>query len=465
MAQHLLTLLLLCSLWSAALWCGSYLVLRKFSALQQWPGLYWWLILLSFSPLLPLPALFQQWTIPSVLLQDTVQSVQAMAALPLHPGLVEGAPEPGRYWQAALGLVILISALQAGQLAMQWRQLQRLNRQGELLNPSLLLTPSQMQLIEGYGRRFEIRETKAAISPFIAGWKRMTLVVPTYIWQLSATQRQLLISHELTHLKRRDPQQLLLLRLLVALCWFMPSMRALEAAFIRSMELAVDREVLASQPRHAAIYGQTLLTSLKLARLDNPSQLMPGFIRVGADQGFYRQRLQQLFQPVIALSARQRGGALALLGGATLLLNLGCAQLSFDRPPQEWHLPVGKVPINSYFGEVNKIRLNRPHQGLDFGAKHGARVEAAQKGIVLIADATSLNSLYGKVVLIDHGAGYQTLYAHLDDFTVTPGARVEAGQEIGKVGATGKATGPHLHFELLLNGRQQDPASYLRFEI
>jgi murein DD-endopeptidase MepM/ murein hydrolase activator NlpD len=423
--------------------------------------LYWWLILLSFLPLLPMPSLFQHWTIPSVLLQDTVRNMQAMAALPLHPGLVEGAPDPGRYWQAVLGLVMLISALQCGRLAMQWRQLQRLINQGKPLDNSLLLTASQMQLIEGYGQRVEIRQTQAAISPFIAGWQRMTLVVPAYIWQLSVTQRQLLLSHELTHLKRRDPQQLLLLRLLVALFWFMPSMRALEAAFIRSMELAVDREVLARQPQHAALYGQTLLTSLKLARLDNPSQLMPGFIRAGTDQGFYRQRLQQLFQPVLALSALQRGGALVLLGGATLLLNLGCAQLSFSTPPQEWHLPVGKVPINSFYGEQHPFRLNRPHQGLDFGAKQGARVEAAQKGTVLIADASSLHSRYGKVVLIDHGAGYQTLYAHLDDFSVSPGARVEAGQQIGKVGATGKVTGPHLHFELLLQGKQQDPAPYL----
>ena len=310
--------------------------------------------------------------------------------------------------------------------------------------------------------QFEIRQTQAAISPFVAGWNRMVLVLPAYIGDMSEQQRQLLIDHELTHLQRRDPQQLLLLRILVALCWFNPVLRLIEQAFIRSMELAVDKAVLQKQPEQALLYGQTLLCSLKQSQAEQMPALMPGFIQSNASQSFYQQRLQQLFQPAPVLSFWQKWRATAVLCSTALLLNVGCAQLSFSSPPQEWLLPVGKVPINSFYGEKHPFRKNRPHQGLDFGAKRGATVKAAQKGKVLIADAKSLNDRYGKAVLIDHGHGYQTLYAHLDDFYIEAGQTVEPGQPIGKVGSTGRVTGPHLHFELLVDGKQQDPTPYLK---
>ena len=277
-------------------------------------------------------------------------------------------------------------------------------------------------------------------------------------------QRQLLIDHELVHLQRRDPQQLLLLRILVALCWFNPVLRLIEQAFIRSMELAVDKTVLQKQPEQALLYGQTLLCSLKQSQAEQMPALMPGFIQSNASQSFYQQRLQLLFQPTPQLSFWQRWRITALLCSTALLLNVGCAQLSFSSPPQEWVLPVGKVPINSFYGEKHPFRKNRPHQGLDFGAKRGATVKAAQKGKVLIADAKSLNNRYGKAVLIDHGHGYQTLYAHLDDFYIEAGQTVEPGQPIGKVGSTGRVTGPHLHFELLVDGKQQDPTPYLKLQ-
>jgi murein DD-endopeptidase MepM/ murein hydrolase activator NlpD len=82
---------------------------------------------------------------------------------------------------------------------------------------------------------------------------------------------------------------------------------------------------------------------------------------------------------------------------------------------------------------------------------------------VLIADSHSLHSRFGKVVLLDHGQGYQTLYAHLDNFSVQSGSRVSAGQQIGAVGASGVATGPHLHFELLQQGQQLDPTPLLQW--
>ncbi|MDR7121059.1 M23/M56 family metallopeptidase [Rheinheimera soli] len=459
MAEQLLFSLLLCSLWSGLLWFATQPLLKKFSALQQWPTLYWCLLMLSFLPLLPMPELYQHWSIPSVLLQDTVTSVQALAAQPQHPALVKPAVNTGFYWYITLSFVSIVSLLLLWRLVKQWQQVQQLIAQAEQVDTKLLLSQAQLALLPP---SFEIRQTQVAVSPFISGWKHMVLVLPAYVETMSEQQRQLLIEHELVHLQRRDPQQLLLLRILVALCWFNPVLRLIEQAFIRSMELAVDKAVLQKQPEQALLYGQTLLYSLKQSQAEQMPALMPGFIQSNASQSFYQQRLQQLFQPAPELSYRQRSRTTAVLCSTALLLNVGCAQLSFSPPPQEWLLPVGKVPITSFYGVKHPFRQNRPHQGLDFGAKRGATVKAAQKGKVLIADDKSLHDRYGKTVLIDHGHGYQTLYAHLDDFYIKAGQTVEPGQPIGKVGATGRVTGPHLHFELLVDGKQQDPTPYLK---
>ncbi|SEA01096.1 M23/M56 family metallopeptidase [Alkalimonas amylolytica] len=458
MAQQLLISLLLCSLWTVLLWQASQFLLKKYSALQQWPPFFWCLLGLCFLPLLPLPELGQQWTIPSVLLQDTLHSIQTETAQPQHPGLIQPPANSQSLWWWLLGCVFSISLWQLCRIARQWQRLQQLIRHAEPLPATRLFSPAQLALLPP---QLEIRQTEAAISPFIAGWSRMVLVVPAYIWQFTAQQRQLLLEHELAHLQRRDPQQLLLLRILVAVCWFNPLLRQIEQAFIRSMELAVDQAVLARQPDLALLYGQTLLSSLKLSQATPQPALTAALIHTNTGHSFYQQRLQQLFQPCSTLSSWQRWRIPLAVGGAAMLLNLGGAQLSYSAPPEDWLLPVGQVPITSAYATQHPLRQNRPHQGVDFGAAQGSDITAAQKGKVLIADATSLHSRYGKVVLIDHGHGYQTLYAHLDDFYVTAGQSVAAGEAIGTVGATGRVTGPHLHFELLRNGQHQDPARYL----
>lgn len=459
MAQQLLMSLLLCSLWAALLWLSNLLLLRKIPGLQQWSTFYWYLLGLCFLPLLPLPQLSQHWTIPSVLLQDAVYSIQTLAVQPEHPGLIQQRAGMEKFWVVLLGFVCFISLLRVTRVAKQWRQLQQLITLAEPIAAATLLSPAQQASIPP---TVEMRKTQAAISPFVAGWNRMVLVVPAYIWQLSAQQRHLLVAHELTHIKRRDPQQLLVLRLLVEFCWFIPALRHIEQAFIRSIELAVDQAVLAKQPELTRIYGQTLLNSLKLSQGSHLSSLMPGFIHGNTDQAFYQQRLQQLFHRPPKLTAWKKWRISIALICSLLALQMSSSGLGYSDPPQEWLPPVGNVTVTSFYAEKHPIRQNRPHQGMDFGAAAGTTVKATHKGRVLIADATSLNSGYGKTVLIDHGHGYQTLYAHLDDFFIAAGQIVKAGEPIGTVGTTGRVTGPHLHFEILLNGQQQDPANYLR---
>ena len=97
------------------------------------------------------------------------------------------------------------------------------------------------------------------------------------------------------------------------------------------------------------------------------------------------------------------------------------------------------------------------HGGLDIGAGMGASIVAAGAGDVIYAGA---NGGYGNCVMIDHGNGIVTVYAHMSSIGVSYGQYVTAGQYVGAVGSTGVSTGPHCHFEIRINGAQTDPAAY-----
>ena len=101
----------------------------------------------------------------------------------------------------------------------------------------------------------------------------------------------------------------------------------------------------------------------------------------------------------------------------------------------------------------------RAHNGVDYGAPSGTAVRSVGDGVV---ESAGRQNGYGNVVQLMHSSGKSTLYAHLSRIDVRPGQRVEQGQRIGAVGATGWATGPHLHFEFRINGQVQDPLQAAR---
>jgi murein DD-endopeptidase MepM/ murein hydrolase activator NlpD len=105
------------------------------------------------------------------------------------------------------------------------------------------------------------------------------------------------------------------------------------------------------------------------------------------------------------------------------------------------------------------IRAPAMHSGLDFRAPTGERVLATATGTVATA---GWNGGYGRMVEIDHGNGYATRYAHLSEILVKEGQSVRPGQLIGRVGSTGRSTGPHLHYETRIDGEAVDPRKFLR---
>lgn len=117
--------------------------------------------------------------------------------------------------------------------------------------------------------------------------------------------------------------------------------------------------------------------------------------------------------------------------------------------------------ITSQFGNRRHPILKKytMHTGIDIGGKSGESILAANKGTIIIA---GWQDAYGNTVVIDHGGGITTLYAHCSKILVKNGQEVKVGQVIAKVGSTGWSTGPHLHFEVRVDGEPKNPLNYVK---
>ncbi len=170
----------------------------------------------------------------------------------------------------------------------------------------------------------------------------------------------------------------------------------------------------------------------------------------------FNQELHDLKEPSFALTAGQ------------FLMVPGGTKPYVARVVQAYGVP---VPSNAARGTGNfgwpvSGRITQKwwtrHHGIDVGAPKGSPVYAADAGFVTFAAWDREPVSYGNMILINHGNGFVTRYAHLSAFIVGAGDSVKKGQLIGRVGNTGNSTGAHLHFEIIRNGVPMNPFSYLR---
>jgi murein DD-endopeptidase MepM/ murein hydrolase activator NlpD len=143
-----------------------------------------------------------------------------------------------------------------------------------------------------------------------------------------------------------------------------------------------------------------------------------------------------------------------LTEGQKLIVPGGRRKLHWPQPDPSPESPFAWPVV----GEITQ-GYSEEHQALDLGAPYGSPVYAAKAGTVTHSGWARTG--YGYTVILDHGGGVQSLYSHMKGTWVTVGQKVERGQLIGEVGSTGHSSGPHVHFEIRVDGQRVDPSGYL----
>ena len=390
----------------------------------------------------------------------------------------------------ALAWLWLMSFLSgAGWHALRWRRVGRDLR--ALLFVADRLDPAELHAHPAFARQRgalpPVLEIDAPVSPMLAGLLHPVLLLPRHVRDLPPAQQQLIVAHELMHLRRRDHLWQHAATVLQVVLWFVPAMHSFHGRLQWALELGCDRAVLAGRPQdERRSYAAALLAQLAMqVRADSsttpelaPASLAFGFrgVQAAADRIRLIRDAQSIAHVPLASSAALL--LLPALCGASVLLQpqfawhdasqgapaVAAGTLAAATPAPAapaWQAPLAQLRVTSSFGSVNRPG-GQPHRGTDFGAPRGTAVLAPADGKVAIStDRYDGGVRYGKVVVIEHASGTRTLYAHLDQRMVMAGERVRAGQRIALSGATGKVTGPHLHFEVSRQGAHIDPQALL----
>lgn len=248
---------------------------------------------------------------------------------------------------------------------------------------------------------------------------------------------------------------------------------------IRAASLARENELLAGEVEEMrsqmALLGQNID---QLAQKDEKYRVIAGLGELGDDvraAGVGGPETGDIEQQVLMQLDRQtaervRGAASdlnGLLRRAMLLRSsmdesLSALEQNRDRLASMPSIAPSNGHLSSLFSPNRRhpvLRISRPHKGIDIAARVGEPIVAPAKGRVRFSGSKANG--YGYMVEIDHGHGYLTRFAHASRLLVRTGQEVKRGQVIAEVGATGLVSGPHLHYEVEVNGRQVDPLHYI----
>lgn len=330
-----------------------------------------------------------------------------------------------------------------------------------------------LRRIEDWAEILEVRmplvkRSRHVSSVCITGVFRQTVLIPRGIEsRVSTDDLVLMCAHELAHVRRGDTRLFTATQLARVLFWFNPLVSRIASHAELAAEESADALVL-TKGVDRRTYAACFVEGLKFAafRMNVQPALAPSF--TPSDRHGRRRRLNSILSPEISRKT-PLGKRLMLSAAASTvaLVALGQAALAVDPDSAaQRHISLKEMPllgeITSGFGEKAALSAGKngpAHNGLDIKAPKGAKVFAPGDGVVVEAtDRYNGTPAWGKVVVIDHGHGLVTRYAHLDSYAVKKGQRVKTGDVIAAVGATGKVTGPHLHFETLKDGAPVDPA-------
>jgi murein DD-endopeptidase MepM/ murein hydrolase activator NlpD len=232
-----------------------------------------------------------------------------------------------------------------------------------------------------------------------------------------------------------------------------PALKALEEQTTRIARLGQSETLLMTRTEGALNQGVGSLRGVIRSTGINPDQFVQ---RVASGEGGPEIPLDQVRIEGISDPAFTQ----AYLGASAVLSELDSLTAAVRHVPLAMPVNDAQFDRSSGFGaRIDPITGRYAfHPGIDFAGPWGAKVISTAAGIVTFA---GYRGGYGNMVEIDHGMGIHTRYGHLSAITVRPGARVDKGTDIGRVGSTGRSTGPHVHYEVLYDNAVRNPSSFI----
>lgn len=169
--------------------------------------------------------------------------------------------------------------------------------------------------------------------------------------------------------------------------------------------------------------------------------------------------IQKMIKEAQEAARKKREAAAAAAAAAAAKNNTSVSNTGGSSQSSGYLRPVSGRISSPYGNRIHPVTgLPSFHGGVDFAASYGTGIKATRSGEVIVK---TYNSSYGNYIIIDHGNGIASLYAHMSGFNVSIGQEVSQGSVIGFIGSTGSSTGPHLHFEIRVNGTRVNPMNYL----
>jgi murein DD-endopeptidase MepM/ murein hydrolase activator NlpD/Zn-dependent protease with chaperone function len=313
----------------------------------------------------------------------------------------------------------------------------------------------------------EIAIIPMGTSPFVFQLRKKHLVLPQSLFKdskISQQQIDLIIEHEMVHINNNDPLVVMISHIMVCLLWFNPFVKAFQKNMNWAIEAHCDSEVLNQKPHLRKIYAKTMLKILRESATKTSNHMVAAFsIKTHRSLTMRINNIMKPLHPEVKLKPKKNklwAGAMSL--GLLMFITQPQSHTTKSVVKTEMVNPVKQAKISSHYGAKNKIL--KFHKGIDLSAKTDTPIVASAAGVVRVStDLLENKKNYGTIIIIDHADGLHSVYAHLNGRNVAKGEQVEAGQLIGYVGETGKATGPHLHLELLKDNMHVNPSDYIDF--
>ena len=335
--------------------------------------------------------------------------------------------------------------------------------------------PGVLSRLHWWRASFKIRRpvrlftSETSLLPFTLGTLRPVIYLPQAILrEAQPSVADSVIAHEMAHIKRWDDLWLRFQNVIQVLYFFHPVVWIAVRRMNDERERVCDEMVLSRNALSPRTYGRSLLTVLGLDLRGRQSVAVAAFANDRKRR--LSMRIRYILNDKSSRGPRPVLSVTLALALALLLLPMAVVGARETRvesarlqSPRMTHpLPEGR--LTSGFG-ARKDPFNGQaidHPGIDIAARRGVDVLAPADGTVEIAEAKySGGAHFGTVIIIDHGRGLKTFYAHLGSVTVEPGQNVRGQEPIAKVGSTGESTGPHLHFEIWESGNPVDPLRFV----